>query len=55
MSDLSGIEIVECAKINFENILSMNPHLGEHPFFKLAMSQLENGIAKLREEDKCGD
>lgn len=50
MSELSGLEIIMNAQINFENVAKMNPDLKLHPIFGMATEQLENGIAKLKEE-----
>ncbi len=52
MSELSALEIFECAKINFNNLSNMNPALKKHPFFVLAMEQLDNGIKKLEKEEE---
>jgi len=48
---LSGIEILECAKINFENLVKMNPGIARHPMYMIAMEQLENGIKLIENED----
>lgn len=50
MSELSALEIVMNAQINFESVAKMNPALKLHPIFALATEQLENGIAKLKKE-----
>ena len=48
---MKSTETIRCAKINFENVVKMNPALGEHPIFKMAMEQLKNGLEKLEKED----
>jgi hypothetical protein len=50
MSEISALEILECAKINFENVEKMNPTLLLHPIYLLAKEQLNNGIKKLEEK-----
>ena len=47
MSELSALEIAECAKINFENVVRFNPALKSHPMFQLAMEQLDETIKQL--------
>ena len=49
---MDALEILGCAKINFENFAKMNPHLPiqQHPIWILAMDQLTEGINKLKEE-----
>jgi hypothetical protein len=45
-------EMVESAKINFENFAKMNPHLPikEHPMWIIAMDQLNTAIEELEKE-----
>ncbi len=49
--DMNALEILECARINFENVIKMNPGLKEHPIYQLAIEQLEIGINKVAQED----
>lgn len=48
---ISIIEVAENAKINFENVVKMNPALGQHPIFTIAMEQLTEVIKMLKEQD----
>ena len=54
MSDVSAWELLEGAKINFENFAKMNPQLPikTHPIWMIAMDQLETGIELLEKEAK---
>lgn len=51
---MSNWEILEGAKINFENFAKMNSHLSvkEHPMWMIAMDQLDTVIKNLEEELK---
>lgn len=51
MSSLSILEIAENAKINFDNVKRLNPVLGKHPMFIIAMEQLEEAIKMLEERE----
>lgn len=51
MSELSIWEIAEGAKINFENVVKMNPHVGQHPLFVIAMDQLKTAIEMLEKQE----
>ena len=52
MSDeMRGLEVVECAKINFDNLGQMMPQVKMHPMFIIAMEQLETGITRLTQEE----
>lgn len=57
MSDLSILEVAESAKINFENTVKMNPHIGQHPIFIIAMEQLKTVVEMLEKQDEqdCKD
>lgn len=35
------LEMVECAKINLDNLAAQVPGLSEHPFFKIVKLQLD--------------
>ena len=48
---MTAFETLECAKVNFDNFVKMNPHVKAHPIFALAMEQLRNGLAQLEEEE----
>ncbi len=50
MAELSILELVVGAKINFENVVSMNPGLGRHPIFIIAMDQLKEAIDELEKQ-----
>ena len=50
MSEMSTWELAEGAKINFENVVKMNPTLGHHPHFMIAMEQLANLCERLEKE-----
>lgn len=52
MSKLSILEIAENAKINFDNTVKMNPHIGQHPLFAIAMEQLKEAIKMLEEKEE---
>lgn len=42
--DAEGIESMQCALINFNNLLKNMPALSEHPYFKIAYFQLKWGL-----------
>lgn len=46
--DLTALEMLECAKINFENCIKMG-FMAENPIFKIAMKQLEDAIKMIEE------
>lgn len=39
-------ELLECAKINFENVEKMNPGLNKHPIYALAKAQLDECVRR---------
>lgn len=43
MSEIN-IELAECAKINFENLVKAVPILKEHPFYRIAKAQLDEAL-----------
>ena len=51
MAELSTWEIAESAKINFENVVKMNPAVGKHPLFQIAMEQLDTVIKQLENDE----
>ena len=48
-------ELLECAKINFENVERMNPGLGKHPVYILAKAQLDACVERLERIEAEGD
>lgn len=52
MSELCILEMAVGAKINFENVVKSNPHVGQHPLFVIAMSQLKDVIEALETQDQ---
>ena len=48
MSKVSILEIVISAQINLENMVKLNPHVGQHPFYIIAMDQLKEAVEKLK-------
>lgn len=51
MDELSILEIAENAKINFENVVKMNPVLARYPLFAIGMEQLKKVIKRLEEDE----
>ena len=51
MKTLSILEIAENAKINFDNVVRLNPVLSKHPMFIIAMEQLKEVIKMLEEKE----
>ena len=47
---LEGVEMLNCAKINFDNVLTMVPQLKAHPIFALALEQLNDGLELLDDD-----
>ena len=39
-------EWIQNAQLNFLNVVKANPGLGQHPIFKMAMNQLQNGLGE---------
>mgnify|MGYP001602327956 CR=1 FL=1 len=37
-------ELLECAKINFENLVQFNPDIARHPMYVIAKHQLDEGL-----------
>lgn len=54
LKDVSALECLQNAQINFENLARMAPVVGNHPIYKLAKEQLDNGIEKLEGEENVG-
>ncbi len=54
MGKISIRELAEGAQINFENVVKMNPALGKHPIFAIAMEQLKEVIKLLAEQALSG-
>ncbi len=52
MKSLSILEVAENAKINFDNTVRLNPVLGKHPMFIIAMEQLKEAIKMLELEEE---
>ncbi len=47
-----ALELIRCAEINFQNLANLNPsYILQHPFYKIAMGQLKEGIKKIDEEE----
>lgn len=42
----ANLELIECAKINFENLARAIPGLNKHPFYIIAKAQLDEGLGK---------
>jgi hypothetical protein len=47
----AGTESAHCALINFDNVVKMNPGLGNHPIFRMARGQLVDALHLLGRED----
>lgn len=43
----SATESAHCALINFDNVVKMNPALGNHPIFRMARGQLVDALLLL--------
>ena len=54
MSELSILEEAMSAQINFENVVKMNPHVGKHPLFIIAMDQLKEVVKMLEAQEDSG-
>ena len=52
MSEPSILEIAVSAPINLENMVKMNPQVGKHPNFIVAMDQLKEAVEMLEEQEK---
>lgn len=48
---VSTPELAGCALINFQNVARMAPSIAEHPFFKMALDQLQATVNRLNEPD----
>lgn len=46
----STTETAHCALINFDNVVTMNPALGNHPIFRMARGQLVDALKLLRRD-----
>ena len=47
---MNSLELIGCAKINFNNFTKMNPQVKSHPIFVIAMEQLTGGFEQLEKE-----
>lgn len=48
-------ELIECAKINFENLELVFPIIKEHPFYVIAKAQLDEGLGGKSAEDALAE
>lgn len=46
-------ELAECAQMNFRSVVKMNPSLGQHSIFMLAMKQLDAVVARMIADDEA--
>ena len=46
-----ALESARCAKVNFDNIVKLNPQLATHPYFRIAYHQLKEAIEHLGGEE----
>lgn len=50
--EVSPLELVMCAKINFENAQKMMPVLGSHPVFQMARQQLDEALRAVEASER---
>ena len=48
---VSTPELAACARINFEQIMKLNPALQSHPIYFLALQQLKAVVARLEKAE----
>ena len=46
-----ALESARCAKVNFDNIVKLNPQLATHPYFRIAYHQLKEALEHLGGEE----
>ena len=51
-ADLKAAEMAECVKINLDNVARQNPALKAHPFWLIAVVQLNELILHLEGDDE---
>lgn len=47
--DKDALELLHCAQINFDNFVAAFPLAADHPYYKFAKLQLDEGIEALEE------
>jgi hypothetical protein len=46
--------LARCALVNFQNLERVVPAIGEHPFFQIALAQLDEALGGPKMEDALG-
>lgn len=48
---MDTLELLQCCQINFNNLVTMNPPIKDHPMYVIARTQLDEAVKQLETKD----
>lgn len=47
MGEGDPLELLRCSQVNFDNLVTVNPAVANHPMYKIARMQLDEAVTAL--------